>query len=108
MPEPSPDVAREMERLSDRAFLNAEASDLRARIDLARRRERRHQIRGLLGISPSAVIIGLGLFARGQLFLIVLLSVLVTISELWRARQSGNEAEELAQTLERLEEMNLG
>ena len=97
-----------MERLSDRAFVNAEASDLRARIDLARRRERKHWMRGLFGISPSAIIIGLGLLARGQLFLIVVLSVLVTISEFWRARQSGSEAEELAQTLERLEEMNLG
>jgi len=73
--------------------------DLELRIRAARRRERRSAVWAFLGISPAAIIPGLGLFLEHNFGLLILLGFLVTLTQLIRMGRAGGEARALESEL---------
>jgi hypothetical protein len=77
-----------------------EREDLESRLETARRRERRHLLWMVLGISPAAVVPALGLLREGSLGLLVLLAVLVTATQWVSWTRASKEAEALEEEME--------
>ena len=68
------------------------------------RREKRHLLWMVLGISPAAVLPALGLLREGNIGLLLLLGVLVTGSEWFAWIRASHEAERLERKLRELRE----
>ena len=82
----------------------ADQLDLTERLQAARKAEVRHFIRCMLGVTPTAVIPVVGLALEGNVALLALLCVLVTLVEGWRWIRSGRLVKQLQGELARLEE----
>ncbi len=67
----------------------ADRRDLTERLTAARKAEVRHFIRCMLGVTPAAVIPVVGLALEGNVALLALLCVLVTLVEGWRWIRAG-------------------
>ncbi len=76
--------------------------ELEGRLQAAHRREKRHLLWVVLGLSPAAVIPALGLLSEGSFGLFILLVVLVTASQLISWNLAAREAERLEKELSRL------
>jgi hypothetical protein len=82
----------------------ADRQDLTERLEAARKAEVRHFIRCMLGVTPTEVIPIVGLALEGNVALLALLCVLVTLVEGWRWIRSGRLVKRLQGELARLEE----
>jgi hypothetical protein len=83
-----------------------ELEDMERRLQAVRRKERRHLLWMVLGVSPAAILPALGLLREGNLGLLVLLGVLVTFSQWYSWTKASNEAERLEKAILRLREEN--
>lgn len=81
----------------------ADRYDLIERIAVARDAEVRHFIRCMLGITPAAVIPAAGLVLEGNVALLALLCVLVSLVEGWKWIRAGRVTKRLAEELARLD-----
>lgn len=79
-----------------------EREDLEARLGVVRRKERRHLLWTVLGVSPGAVIPALGLLREGNTALLLLLSGLVVVSQGYSWARAAREAERLEKQLQSL------
>jgi hypothetical protein len=79
-----------------------EKEDLGLALEAARRRERRHWGVAAFGVSPSVIAVSLGLWASGQIALLLFFSVLVAGVEGWRAQKASQEAHDIERRLEEL------
>ncbi len=77
------------------AAARLELEELEGRLQRARKKERRHLIWTVLGLSPTAVLPALGLLRESNFGLLFLLALLVTVSEGIAWARSSREAERL-------------
>lgn len=82
----------------------ADRLDVSERLEAARKAEVRHFIRCMLGVTPTAVIPIVGLALEGNVALLALLCVLVTLVEGWRWIRSGRLVKRLQGELAQLDE----
>jgi hypothetical protein len=82
----------------------ADLADLTEELKAARRAEVRHFIRCMLGITPAAVIPAVGLVLEGNVALLALLCVLVSLVEGRNWIRAGRVTKRLQEELERMEE----
>jgi aminoglycoside 6'-N-acetyltransferase len=92
------------ERANQTIAERLEREELEQQVHLARRKERRHLLWMVLGISPAAVIPALGLLREGSMGLLLLLVVLVTVSQIVSWTRASREAGRLERRLERMSE----
>lgn len=103
---PAVELARRADSLPPVA--RAELDDLTHALKQARDKEFKHYVRCLLGVSPAALIPVVGLAMRGEVALLVLLSVLVCFSEGWKAVKTSRVVRRLEAALATLEEETRG
>jgi len=91
--------------LTETMLLSAlEREELEGQLRIALRKERRHLLWMVLGISPAAVLPAVGLLWEGNLGLLVLLGVLVTATQWVSWTRTSREAEAIENRLARLAE----
>lgn len=79
-----------------------EVEDLELKLHAVRRREKRHLLWMVLGVSPAAVIPALGLLREGSTDLLLLLLVLVAVVHTVAWNRAAREAERLEKELQGL------
>jgi hypothetical protein len=72
-----------------------ELEELEQRLRVVHRKERRHLLWMVLGISPTAILPSLGLLLEGRIGLLLLLSGLVAVSQAYAWVKASREAERL-------------
>lgn len=76
--------------------------ELESRLRVTLRKEKRHLLWMVLGISPAAVIPAIGLLREGSLGLLVILGVLVSMTQWVSWTKASREAESIEKRLNRL------
>jgi hypothetical protein len=82
--------------------LRADLHDLQGELRRARKREVRHFVWAMFGVSPAALIPLLGLALEGEVALVALLCVMVVFVEGSRWIRAGKEVKRLEEALETL------
>ena len=72
-----------------------EIEELEERLLVVHRKEKRHLLWMVLGISPAATLPFLGLLVQGKIGLLFLLSALVAVSQAYSWTRASREAERL-------------
>ena len=83
-----------------------ELEDMELTLQKVHRKEKRHLLWMVLGISPAAVLPALGLLREGSLGLLVILGVLVTFTQWYSWTKASKEAERLEKAIRQLREEN--
>jgi hypothetical protein len=83
-------------------LLQSEIEDLERELRVVRKKERWHFAWALFGTSPAALIPAIGLSWEGSYGLVVLLSLMVTISQLLLGVRATGKATRLEKALESL------
>ena len=96
-PEPA-DLVEESAAVS--MLIEHEVEDLERELRAVRKKERRHFVWALTGISPAALIPMFGLFLTDSFGLVVLLVILVPISQLYLGVRASGKASRLKKSLE--------
>ena len=99
---PAVELAQRAEALPPVA--RADLDDLTHALKAAQKKEFRHYVGCLLGVTPAALIPVVGLAMKGEVALMVLLSVLVCFSEGWKAVKFSREVKRIEAALATLEE----
>jgi hypothetical protein len=98
-PEPT-DLVQESAAAS--MLIEYEVEDLERELRAVQKKERKHFIWALTGISPAALIPMIGLFLTDSFGLLVLLALLVPISQFYLGVKASGEASRLKKSLEDL------
>jgi hypothetical protein len=85
-------------------IIQAEIEDLEREVRAARRKERWHFVWALTGISPAALIPGVGLFLDESFDLFILLLVLVSFSQFYLGTKAAGKVARLKRALNGLRE----
>lgn len=99
---PAVELARRADSLTPVG--RSDLGDINQALEKAQKDEFKHWVLCLFGVSPAAVIPALGLMAGGEMALLAILSVLVFLSEAWKAVRSGREVKRWHGALVQLEE----
>ena len=83
-------------------LIEYEVEDLERKLRAMQRKERRHFVWALTGISPAALIPMIGLFLTDSFGLLVLLALLVPFSQLYLGVKASGEVSRLKKSLEAL------
>ena len=92
----------ESRRAGETLATQLEREELEHKVRLAHRKERRHLLWAVLGITPAAFIPALGLLREGRMGLLVLLMILVTGSQVVSWIRASREAGRLEKKLGRM------
>ena len=80
-----------------------ELADLEQKLDTVHRREKRHLLWMVLGLSPAAALPAVGLLLEGSSDLLLLLIVLVSVFHTVSWNKAAREAERMEKELDRLQ-----
>ena len=83
-------------------LIEYEVEDLERELRAVRKKERKHFIWALTGISPAALIPMFGLFLTDSYGLLILLALLVPFSQLYMGVKASGKASRLKKSLEEL------
>lgn len=97
---PAPKVQRVA--AAEAVVVDSEIRELEGRVASKRKASRRHTVWALLGVSPGALLPFGALLGESALGAAVILGVLVTATEAWRALRARAEAAKLEMALNRL------
>lgn len=86
-------------------LIGSEVEDLEQELRAVQRKQRRHFVWALTGISPAALIPMIGLFRSGSFGPLILLALLVSVSQIFQVGKAARKANRLKRALKNLQEV---